>query len=49
MGFNGPMFKSLFQLRIDCREPIQESVSRFAWTALWPEIHHAAGADGRKY
>jgi hypothetical protein len=49
MGFNGPVFMSLFQLRIDCREPMQESVSRIAWPALWPEIHQAAGADGGKY
>ena len=39
---------SLFQLRVDRREPAEEVVSRIAWLVVRREIQYEAGTDGGK-
>ena len=39
---------SLFQLRVDRREPAKEVVSRIAGLVVWREIQHEARTDGGK-
>ena len=39
---------SLFQLRVDRREPAQEVVSRIPWFVIWREIQHEARTDSGK-
>ena len=39
---------SLFQLRVDRREPAKEVVSRIAWLVILREIQHEARTDGGK-
>ena len=39
---------SLFQLRVHCREPVEEVVSRIAGLVVGREIQYEAGTDGGK-
>ena len=39
---------SLFQLRVDRREPAKEVVARIARLVIWREIQHEARTDGGK-
>src|SRR5579863_8855935 len=37
---------SLFQLRVNGRQPVKEVIPRVTWFVIWREVEHEARADG---